>query len=98
VSLDEDNFCDCRCLLTVFVSLDVLPELGHDGAELQVELAEVAIGLQLGAELVVRLLVLVHRLVVSFGGRGAHTVVFVKVHARISCAFFPRGNDATSLL
>jgi hypothetical protein len=59
VSLDKDNLCDCRCLLTVFVSLNVLPELGHDGAELQVELAKVAVGLQLGAELVVRLLVLV---------------------------------------
>lgn len=68
-------------LLAILVGLDMLAQLGHDGAELQMELAEVAVSLQLGAQLVVRLLLLVDR-VVAVAGRSVRTnaVVLVKVH------------------
>ena len=56
VRLDEDHFSDGGRLLAVLICLDVLSELRHNCAKLQVELAQVAIGLQLGAQLVVRLL------------------------------------------
>ena len=56
VRLDEDHFGDGSCLLAVLICLDVLSELRHNCAKLQVELAQVAIGLQLSAQLVVCLL------------------------------------------
>ena len=53
---NQDYFCNRRGLLTILVCLNVLPKLRHDCAELQMELAKVAIRLELRAELIMGLL------------------------------------------
>lgn len=60
------------------------------------ELAEVAVSLQLGAQLVVGLLMGINRVFSIFGRQvTANTVVFVKVH-RILAAVLVRCNDSTT--
>ena len=53
---NQDYLCNRRGLLTILVCLNVLPKLRHDCAELQMELAKVAIRLELRAELIMGLL------------------------------------------
>lgn len=63
--LNQNHFGDGGGLLTIFVGLDVLAQLGHYGAQLQVEFTQITVCLQLGAQLVVGLALLVLRLVVE---------------------------------
>lgn len=93
---NQDHFRDRRGLLSVFIGLDMLSKLGHYGAELQMKLAEVTVSLKLCAELVVRLLVLVDRVVTVLGGEiCAYAVIFIKVH-RVLSAVLAGSYDAAS--
>ena len=53
---NQDYLCNRRSLLTILVCLNVLPKLRHDCAELQMELAKVAIRLELRTQLIMGLL------------------------------------------
>jgi len=75
----------------------MLSKLGHDCAELEMELTKITVSLKLSTQLVVRLFVLVDRLIVTLWRRGANAIVFVKVHPQI-VAVFSGGNYATTLL
>ena len=56
MGFNQDYFCNRCGLLTIFVCLNVLPKLRHDCAELQMELAKVAIRLELRTQLIMGLL------------------------------------------
>ena len=84
VSLDQDYLGDSGRLLPILIRLDVLAELGHDSAQLQMELAEVAVSLELCAQLVVSVLGLGGNFsVISDHGtlcrRSTDTIVLVEV-------------------
>ena len=47
VSLKQYNFCNGCRFLPVLISLYMLAQLGHNGTELKVELAQISVGLKL---------------------------------------------------
>ena len=77
--LYQDDLSNGCCLLAVLIRLNMLTKLRHNSTELQVELAEVTVRLQLGAEVIMSSLSISNRLVSIFRGRLTNTVILVEV-------------------
>jgi hypothetical protein len=45
VSFYQDDFRDRRCLLTIFIGLDMLSKLRHNSAQLKMKLAKITVSL-----------------------------------------------------
>ena len=79
VSLYQNNFSDGCRFLTVLISLYMLAQLGHNSTELEVKLAQITVGLELGTQLIVDLLSVEHRFIAIFHGRLTNAVILVEV-------------------
>ena len=93
MSLYQDNLRNCSRFLPILICLDVLAQLGHDRAELEVKLAEVAVGLELCTQLIVLRLPVLCGLIAIFGGRCSNAVVLIEiidVRGTFGCNCFSR--------
>ena len=92
----HDNYLsDGWSLLSILVCLHMLPHLAHNCAQLEVEFAQVAIGLELGRQLFVRLLHALVKIAISrtftriffWGGATTHAIILIEFKIRMILGF-----------